>query len=254
MVGQCAILINTCPKYKQLAISQIILLRRYSEELKWPIFIASTGFLQEEIAYLESLNITVIVQTEEDGSDFIKSRIHALKLLPAACAHVLALQDDFLVDRPVDYVSLDKTLLVMLYCPDVVGCRLMPCPPPKGSFFKDAWQIIDPTPDCYFTFQATIWRRQWLIQFFERMIELAPDLHAKWPDFTRNQFWLLANPCERDTGMRVAQELGGFQIGWPRVGPWANAVYKSPWPYRPTAIEKGVLQPWARELLEREQL
>jgi hypothetical protein len=41
-------------------------------------------------------------------------------------------------------------------------------------------------------------------------------------------------------------------IGWIRAGPWSNAVYLSPWPYRPTAIIQGRLEPWAAELGQRE--
>jgi hypothetical protein len=43
-----------------------------------------------------------------------------------------------------------------------------------------------------------------------------------------------------------------MHVGWKRAGPWSNAVYMSPWPYRPTAIVQGRLEPWAAELGKRE--
>ena len=41
-------------------------------------------------------------------------------------------------------------------------------------------------------------------------------------------------------------------IAFERAGPWKNAVFLSPFPYRPTAIVRGELEAWARELMERE--
>jgi hypothetical protein len=42
------------------------------------------------------------------------------------------------------------------------------------------------------------------------------------------------------------------QIGWKRAHKYSNAVYMCPWPYRPTAIIRGVLQMFAKELAIRE--
>ena len=41
-------------------------------------------------------------------------------------------------------------------------------------------------------------------------------------------------------------------IGWKRAYTAPNAVYHSPFPYSPTAVVQGVLQSWAKDLLERE--
>jgi hypothetical protein len=62
----------------------------------------------------------------------------------------------------------------------------------------------------------------------------------------------VVNPCETLVGERTCQKLGYNAVGFPRIGSWSNAVFLSPWPYRPTAVEKGVLQPWAKEMIKRE--
>ena len=68
----------------------------------------------------------------------------------------------------------------------------------------------------------------------------------------KNHYWLTVNPCETAIGVSVCKRLGYKAVGFGRAGPWSNAVFLSPWPYRPTAVEKGVIQPWAKEMIKRE--
>jgi hypothetical protein len=130
----------------------------------------------------------------------------------------------------------------------------MPCPGPTGDVFLEKWKEIVVDPYCYFSLQAAIWSVPWLMRFFEGVVRRATPLISKYPQYSRNQFWLLVNPCETKVGTDIAVELGGRFVGYPRIGRWSNAVYLSPWPYRPTAVEKGVIQPWATELLKREEI
>jgi hypothetical protein len=51
---------------------------------------------------------------------------------------------------------------------------------------------------------------------------------------------------------KFSHARGDVHLAWVRAGPWSNAVYLSPWPYRPTAIVQGKLEPWAAELGKRE--
>jgi len=259
LIGHCGLLINTCPKYKQFAINQCILIRRYAKDLKWPVYLASSELTQEEIKQLKLLHILIIAQTPEENLDFVESRIHALKILEKKHEFVLLLQDDFMLDRDIDYASLSETILMMIYNRNIPCVRLMPCPRPTGPVFKEKWQLIDPEEECYFSFQAAIWSTSWVRRFFEAVIIKSEPLYKQYTEYTnytRNQFWLYKNPCEREIGCEVAKELlaGGHFVGYPRAGNWSNAVYLSPWPYRPTAIEKGVVQEFAKELLQREGL
>jgi hypothetical protein len=62
------------------------------------------------------------------------------------------------------------------------------------------------------------------------------------------------NLAENSFGQRKFSEvLGGrTHLAWPREHPSPNAVMLSPWPYRPTAVEKGVLGEWVFEFAKRE--
>jgi hypothetical protein len=45
---------------------------------------------------------------------------------------------------------------------------------------------------------------------------------------------------------------GKQHIAYVREGDQPNAVYLCPWPYRPTAVVRGQLEPWAVDLAKRE--
>jgi hypothetical protein len=62
------------------------------------------------------------------------------------------------------------------------------------------------------------------------------------------------NIAENIDGQTLFNNLfnNSFVLGYKRLHSFPNAVYMCPWPYRPTAIIKGVLQPFAKELAERE--
>ena len=253
MSNSVCVLINSCKKYNYLALAACKLIKRYAPDLKWPVYFATGGLTDEQKEDVLGLGFTYMEQSDNENADFIESRLYALRLLQKDYAFVLLLQDDFFLDRQPDYVALDKTVDMMTENPAVVCTRLMPCPGPTGSEWL-SWREIVVDPYCYFSFQAGIWSTGWLITFFEGVVRKSQGLFGKYPQYSRNQFWLLVNPCETEAGTDVAVELGGLFVGWPRVGRWSNAVYLSPWPYRPTAVEKGVLQPWASEMLKREGL
>ena len=253
MSNSVCVLINSCKKYNYLALAACKLIKRYAPDLKWPVYFATGGLTDEQKEDVLGLGFTYMEQSDNENADFIESRLYALRLLQKDYAFVLLLQDDFFLDRQPDYVALDKTVAMMTENPAVVCTRLMPCPGPTGSEWL-SWREIVVDPYCYFSFQAGIWSTGWLITFFEGVVRKSQGLFGKYPQYSRNQFWLLVNPCETEAGTDVAVELGGRFVGWPRVGRWSNAVYLSPWPYRPTAVEKGVLQPWASEMLKREGL
>ena len=250
MSNSVCVLINSCPKYNQLAIASCCLIRRYATSLSWPIFLATAGLNDEQKAMMMAAGVNVIEQGPENG-EFLESRIEALRTLQKNFSLVLLLQDDFFLDRAPCYADLDATVAMMSEHSEIVCTRLMPCPGPTGDAFGELREITV-GPYCYFSFQAAIWSVPWLLKFFEGVFRKSQPLFSKYQQFTRNQFWLLVNPCEKDVGADVAVEIGGRFVGFSRKGNWSNAIYLSPWPYRPTAVERGVLQPWAKEMLIRE--
>ena len=252
MSNSVCILVNSCPKYNKIAVASCCLIRRYATGLKWPIYLASAGLDDEKKAMMMAAGVHVMEQGPENG-DFLESRIEALRILRESFSFVLLLQDDFFLDRAPNYDALEETVRMMTENPEIVCTRLMPCPGPTGDVVLGKWKEIVVDPYCYFSFQAGVWSIPWLMRFFEEVVRRATPLMTKYPHYSRNQFWLLVNPCETGVGTDVAVELGGRFIGWPRAGRWSNAVYLSPWPYRPTAVEKGVIQPWATEMLKREE-
>ena len=69
----------------------------------------------------------------------------------------------------------------------------------------------------------------------------------------KNRIAIKVNIAENADGQRILKELSdSLHISVIRQYPHPNAVYLCPWPYRPTAVVQGVLQPWAIELAERE--
>lgn len=252
-LSSVCILINTCPKYNDIAIASCVLIRRYASSLEWPIFLASSSLKQFHITALEILKIHVIEQTVQENADFIKSRIHALDKLKEF-NNVLLLQEDFLLDRAPMYSALDEAVRILQEDASVKCVRLMPCPAPTGLPYNNGqttnpWSIIDPTQKAYFSFQAAIWNIEWLGIFFERLLLDFQKIEGK---ISANEYWLLVNPAEKTVGMEIALDIGGKFIGYERKGNWPNAVFLSPWPYRPTAVEKGNIQSWASDFFERE--
>jgi len=251
-LGGCkntCILINSCPKYNYLAVISAQLIRRYAPDIKWALYMATTSLTEKEEEVLKTLAVHYINQTEEENSDFIASRIHALRFLQNYSS-VLLLQDDFFLDRNPLYDMLNTAVEMI---EKGVSCvRLMPCPGPTGGLVdqRSEWKWIEDAP-YLFSFQAGIWSLPWLIHFFEEMVK---ESLLDFPKYkcTKNHYWLTVNPCETAIGLSVCKRLEYKAVGFARAGSWSNAVFLSPWPYRPTAVEKGVLQPWAKEMIKRE--
>lgn len=251
----CAILVNTCPKFFYLLEGYFGMLRRYAKDLKWPIYLATECPNDYTIELVSRKYNVKILELQETQSDFFESRVTALKMLPKEIRYVLPLQDDFLLERPgPDYKALENALEILDADKDVLSLRLMPCPGSSArEGFWGLWKKLLPE-DLLFSYQATIWRREVYHTYFLNLIvqgkRLYPDLSgASW-----NQYCIRTNPAETHPGLFLLKTLfpHGVHLCWPRVGTFANAVYLSPWPYRPTAVVRGKLEPWAEELIRRE--
>jgi hypothetical protein len=131
--------------------------------------------------------------------------------------------------------------------------------PKKPQSEMAAWWDLDRGHDEYgFVFQATLWRLDSCLAWYEAITD---RLERMWPKATtpparRREIEIGANFAENADGQRFFWELfekrGERHMAWQRAGPWSNAVYLCPWPYRPTAIVRGRVEPWAEEMARRE--
>lgn len=255
-----AILINSCPKYTYLLEAHFALIRRYAERCKWPVYFATE---EHEIVKLQTLckryNVTIL-PIDRSESDFLESRAAGCRALPPTVQYVLPLQEDFLLERMIDERALVDACLVLDAEPSVASIRLMPCPGPIG---RPPWKAGSPwvqlgADDLQFSYQATIWRRDIFTTYMQGLVLQAKQMNPYLKPLTKewNQYAVRTNPAETFIGLSLLQGLTSncVHLCWPRKASWANAVYWSPWPYRPTAIVKGVLEPWAVELVRREGL
>ena len=76
------------------------------------------------------------------------------------------------------------------------------------------------------------------------------------PDSEKKYLALTSNIGENHYGQKVLKQClpDTLHLCWPRAHEYPNAVYLCPWPYRPTAVVRGRLEPFAIELFQREGL
>jgi hypothetical protein len=188
----------------------------------------------------------------QDG--FFESRAAAVAALPAKYTLVFPVQEDFILEaRPCI-----EEAIALFTDPAVASVRLMPCPRPALSAptYKDSWKILEFGKNEYvFTYQATLWRREVYESFMNTIISKVTEQFGT--DLTpaqKAQIAIRYNFAEVSAGQAILQNLTKdlLHLSCTRAGSQPNAVYLAPWPYRPTAVVRGRLEPWARELAERE--
>lgn len=259
------ILIHTAPKYLPIVDVQLTCIRRYAPELlQNEIFVACEGspaFLEKDYPGIQKIPLL----PEESG--FLESRVAALKYLEDKESPVLMLQDDFWIDRPIRKSDWDEALL---YFRDerLQSIRLMPCPGPVGTVLphlrggssrRCAYFAAITEADTYrFTFQATLWRPQAALEWFEAILKSAQAEFriSGLPEVDWNKFCISHNVAENTDGQALFlnRMMGSEKIhlGIRRKGQHPNAVNLAIIPYRPTAVVQGKLEPWAKEFAIRE--
>jgi hypothetical protein len=240
----CAYLINTTPKYFYLLPLHITLLHRYAPSLKWPIYIATEA--PELLPPLNHPNLQILKLAPTD-SGFLESRQAATAALPESINYVFPIQEDFLLEgRPMA----QEIAAAFEALEEVLSVRLMPCPGPKGDTFFNEFKVLDFTIEMVFTYQATIWKRTPYQLFMNTLLH---KLEGK-SQAEKNRIGIKVNIAENSDGQRILKELfpDDLHVSVIRQYPHSNAVYLCPWPYRPTAVVQGVLEPWAVDLAKRE--
>jgi len=254
-----AIVINTCPKYLYLLEAHFTLLRRYGASCKWPVYLATECWDNELLKALCKKHNVHLLNLESNQADFFESRIAAMELLPQSIEYVLPLQEDFLLERPgPDCLALEDALQQCMTNPNIASIRLMPCPGPKEpSQSCGIWKVLS-SLDQLFSYQATLWRKSIYKDYMQRLVSYSKEVYPDLAESSEawNTYAIKTNPAETHVGLTLLKYMypKAIHLAWPRNSARANAVYECPWPYRPTAVVKGVLEPWAAEYIRREGL
>lgn len=252
------ILINSTPKYFYILPLQLTMMKRYAASIHWPIYFATEHPNHPFVQKLAKQFFITIIPLEAKDAGFLESRHAALLQLPSTIKFVLPLQEDFLLDRSPDKAALEDALFILDTDRYVSSLRLNPCPGPHESdvlYSKDKpWKILGPADNYIFTYQATLWRRLDLTLYYQGLLSF---LQKNYPNMNEEQarsLALVTNLGENPKGQQILQQClpDTLHLSCPRAGPWSNAVFLCPWPYRPTAIVRGKLESWAEELFQRE--
>lgn len=262
-MDRVAYLVNSTPDYYYLLPLHFTLLRRYAPFIE-NVFLATEVPDHPICVQVAKEHGVQLICIDDINSGFLASRAAALQQLSLSgkFLHVLPVQEDFLLDRTPDLGALMEGLTILEDSQGlIVSARLMPSPGPKGAALpaRPLWCGLTPETDHYgFTFQATLWSLDACCAWYMALVaKLEAELPvATTPADQRRHIEIRGNFAENAAGQqffwRFFKERRQVHIGWGRAGPWPNAVYLSPWPYRPTAIVHGRLEPWAAELGLRE--
>jgi hypothetical protein len=253
----CAYLINTTPKYFYLLPLHISLLHRYAPSCAWPIYIATEAPELLPLLLAKALNI-IHLPTHKEA--FFDSRAEAVRRLPPSIKYVFPIQEDFLLEGRPMKEPIQEAIDLLNTHPDLSSVRLMPCPGPRGNKkYKGtrSFHILEKETDTIiFTYQATIWRRADYLTFMDALIAYATERTAPTEDHQKkqNNIAIKVNLAEIHLGQSLLHSVLQHKehIAWLREGDHPNAVYLCPWPYRPTAVVRGQLEPWAADLAKRE--
>mgnify|MGYP001162685253 FL=1 len=100
---------------------------------------------------------------------------------------VILLQEDFLIERPVNVKLIEDLIETMRENRDIGYIRCTPCPGPRGNAIQYPRVMLgqfDLRQDYLFSFQSTIWRRTFLEELLHGYEYRSDILHIEF-DLTR---------------------------------------------------------------------
>lgn len=266
-----AYFVNSTPKYYYLLPFHFQLVRRYAPSLKWPLYIGTEEPEHPIIKEVSKKYGVHVISLRKEDSYFLESRFTTTERLPSNIKYVFPIQEDFLLQQRIDEDALTEALAVLDRDSDVLSIRLMPCPGPSSALATGPFCHITNAEKMVFTYQATLFRRETYALFMLTLMEYPMELLAtkisiknaniRDSELSEEQrkerkkmIQIQYNIAEQMPGQTKFWELFGDKkhLAWPRAHSHPNAVYLCPWPYRPTAVERGVLQEWVYEFAERE--
>jgi hypothetical protein len=253
------ILVNSTPKYYYILNFFFGMLRRYAPDLKWDVVLATEEPTHPFCKLVEEKYSVKLLEIPVEYSGFLNSRYKALELLVDKYNYCLPLQEDFILEGYLNKDIFETLFEYLSNDASIVSARLMPCPGPVSQKeIYPYWASITNSDTYRFIFQATLWKTKACLEWYSRICQTL-NLHAPLETTSasrRHAIELVENIAENYIGQTEfsdwSAENGYKHIAWIRRGSWANAVYLSPFPYRPTAIVRGLLEPWANELAKRE--
>ena len=258
-----AYLVNSTPTYFYMLPFHFAMLRRYAPELKWKVILATEVPDHPVCRDVAAKYDVEILALEGSHAGFLESRGAALESLVTSYKYVFPVQEDFILERGMDGAEFASVLQSMDTNSQLVSARCMPCPGPSvgGVAPPDlpSWRRLESALDeMGFVFQATLWKTSALLLYYSslcaRLEYYAPKATTDPSDRTRIE--VKENIAENAVGQgifwKMSYDLLWTHIAYARRGKQPNGVYLSPFPYRPTAIVRGVLEPWAKELARRE--
>jgi hypothetical protein len=241
-----------------MLLFQMVMLRRYAPKLKWKVFLATEAVDDPRIRSLQEDYGVQILPLTQDEKGFLESREAGLRKLPKQYTYVLPLQEDFILDREPMYETLAEACRLLDMDRNVASLRLMPCP---GPLEKDLWyhpnmnwKVLSEEDPMIFTYQATLWRTYDIHSYYKTLLtSIEKDFPAAVTFEQKKNIALKMNCAETHYGQSKLRATPNIlHLAWNRKGSWSNAVYLSPFPYRPTAIVQGKIEPFAVELATRE--
>ncbi len=260
-----AYVLNSTPKYFYLLPLHFGLLRRYAKNLKWPLYFGTEVPDHEGLkAFKEEMKI---IELEETEKYFLESRYATVKKLPETIEYIFPIQEDFLLERYPDEKAIEEAIEILDTDQSVASIRLMPCPGPREDdvYYKSStkYKVLGKLNTIFYTFQATLWRRKAFEDFYEEILkhcdpykmDFVPQPIQHYTYEQKKKFIEVdRNISENPFGQGKFREILGTynHLAYAREHPSPNAVYMCPWPYRPTAVEKGILGTWVPELAKRE--
>jgi hypothetical protein len=231
------------------------MLRRYAPTLQWDIVLATEAPDHPICKQVSTKYSVLLLPLSPESAGFLESRRDALNQL-LSYTYCFPLQEDFILEGSMDSKAIEQVFKTFEN-PSIVSARLMPCPGPVDTT-SEFWVGLTKKDTYHFVFQATLWKTKACLEWYTRICFLLDSYSPKHNSspMRRLQVELKDNLAENAIGQAEFQlwsEAQGYKhIAWVRRGPWANAVYLCPFPYRPTAIVKGRLEPWVNELAKRE--
>lgn len=237
---------------------QLLMLRRYASKLKWKVFFATEEYTNPVVETLKKTYDIEILPLEDSETGFLESREAALRKLPKQYKYVLPLQEDFLLDREPMYDKLAEACRILDMDRNVASLRLMPCPGPmeKDPYYHPdmKWKVLTEDDGMIFTYQATLWRTYDVHAYYKTLlVSIEKDFPSAVTAEQKKNIALKMNCAETQYGQSKLRETPLLlHLAWERAGSWPNAVYLCPFPYRPTAIVQGKVEPFALELSKRE--
>jgi hypothetical protein len=216
MAIDTALLVVSCDRYRDLWVPFFTLLFRYWPDCPFPIFLGAN-----DERFPDRRVVSLAIGEDVDWSSNLRKM---LALIPVA--GILLLQEDFLIDRPVDTERIQK--LIGYAVEKKAAClRLMPIPGPDRSC-EDHPEVgeIRKGADYRVSLQAAWWRKQ-------SLAEVLKMGESPW------QFERL--------GSRRSDKLSA-----PFLSLREGADF--PLDYYPTAVFRGYWEPGAVSLCRRENI